>query len=677
MKEKKKNTSRSSIFTKLSEKIFSMLKGGMFGYFFTSYDEANERYQRTLKRKRAIRSNKTRRKISKTIESSFFVNFIPRLVEYLLTTSTRDYGIALLIMGAVTTILYPLRAQILFINITQATFFAGIVICLCSIPLIISSKSLAMNMHTSQFCNKILFDFLGFDRDKIREISEKNRHFSTNISLLVGLLLGVAAYFAQPTRVIIFLAILVLGYSALKTPEIGVVAIIFSIPFFSVKILTVATVYVFGCYLVKWIIGKRTFKLEYLDIFVIGAMVLVLIRGLISKSISVTFESALLSASLALAYFLITNLIRSKEWFRRCITALVVSGLIVSLIGILQLIIGKISIYVPQLSIIFKNGQSIGSTFNDPLVLGQFLVVLVPFVLVRMLSKRNGMGKFLSFLFLVMVFVAIFATASLPAVIGAIAAALLLLIIYHRNYTYLALILFLALPILYISLPNDIMARLEGLKLFSSFETASIVAEIRHAFQFFIQNPFGVGKGILETSPSYDYTDNLLLQVLIEQGIIVFIGIATLFIMIARMTLSYCAKAKNKYRRINGAASISSFNGILTAGLFTYAFYDERLFLLLWVLTAISFAYMRIERDEEEPRTRRADFTSATIDITLTGENENESIPKRKYVRLPRIRRIERVNEVNDFGLEDDDPLDDDLVMNNEEDNQENDETKF
>ena len=594
-----------------------------------------------------------------------------------MTTSTRDYGIALLIMGAVTTILYPLRSQILFINITQATFFAGIVICLCSIPLIISSKSLAMNMHNSKFCNAILFDFLGFDRDKIRETSEKNGHSSTNIALLVGLLLGVASYFIQPTRVVILLLILVLGYSVLKTPEIGVVAIIFSIPFFEIKILTIATAYVFGCYLIKWIIGKRTFKLEYLDIFVLGAMLLILIRGLISKNIPVTFEAALLSASLLLAYFSIINLIRSKEWFKRCVSALVISCLIVSVVGVLQLIIGRLGVLVPELSVIFELGQSVGSTFNDPLVLGQFLVALVPFVLVRMISKRNGLGKLVSFLFLALVLTVIFTTDSLPAVIGATFAILLLLIIYHRNYSYLAIILFLALPILYISLPDDIMVRLKGLKLFSSFDTTSIVAEIRHAFQIFIKNPFGVGKGILEQSASYDYTDNLFLQVLIEQGIIVFIGIVALAIMIARMAISYCAKAKNKYRRINGAASISSFNGILTAGLFTYAFYDQRLLLLLCVLVGISLAYVRIERNEEEPKTRSGDFTSATIEITLTGENDNENVPKRKYVRLPRIRKVERASEVNDFGGVDDEFLDDDVDMLDEEDNQENDETKF
>lgn len=671
MEEKQKNTNRKSIFGKLSEKIFNLLKNGMFGYFFTSYDEANERYLNAVKRKRRVHTNKTRRKISKTIEGSFFVNVIPRLVQYLLTTSTRDYGVAFLIMGAITTILYPLREQILFINITHATFLAGIVICLCAIPLIISSKSLAQNLYESKICKIALFGFLGFDEEKMRSTSEKNRHSSTNMALLTGLILGLLSYFLEPTRVIISLIVLVLGYSVLKTPEIGAVAVICVIPFFKIEILCIATVYVFACYLIKWTIGKRTLKFEYLDVFAVVTIALLLIRGLISKNIAVSFKGAILSASLMLAYFLISNLIRSKEWLRRCMAALVVSCITTTIIGLAQMIIGRLSVFVPELSRIFERGQGVTATFVDPTVFGQFLVLLIPFTLVRMMSKRNAMGKLMSFIFFAITLVVVCFTSSLPAVIGAISAILLLLIVYHRNYSYLTLVLLIALPILYISLPDDIMARLESLKIFSSFNASEIVAEIRHAFQYFIQNPlaiFGTGMG----ASNADYTDNLFLQLVYEQGIIVFIALFAFLVMAVRMVLSYCAKAKNKYRRVNGCASICSMLGIVISGCFTYAFYDQRLYLLLWVIIGISLSYMRIERNEEEPKVRTTDFTSATLDITLTGENEGETIPKRKYVRLPKFIKLERNEEIKDFGGFDD--SEDDVE---EEEYDKNEETKF
>jgi hypothetical protein len=217
------------------------------------------------------------------------------------------------------------------------------------------------------------------------------------------------------------------------------------------------------------------------------------------------------------------------------------------------------------------------------------------------------------------------------------------------------------------------MVRLESLKIFESFDTSALVAEIRHVFQYFIQNPaaiFGAGKGIMESQPNYNYTNNLFLQVLYEQGIIVFIAIIALVVMIARMVLSYCAKAKNKFRRVNGCAGICSIFGIIISGCLTYAFYDERLYLIMWVIVGISLSYIRIERDEEEPKARNSNFTSATLDITLTGENEGESIPKRKYVRLPRFKKPEKFDEIKDFG-------DFDEVDEEEEEDDKNEETKF
>jgi hypothetical protein len=90
----------------------------------------------------------------------------------------------------------------------------------------------------------------------------------------------------------------------------------------------------------------------------------------------------------------------------------------------------------------------------------------------------------------------------------------------------------------------------------------------------------------------------------------------------------------------------------------------------MWVIVGISLSYIRIERDEEEPKARNSNFTSATLDITLTGENEGESIPKRKYVRLPRFKKPEKFDEIKDFG-------DFDEVDEEEEEDDKNEETKF
>ena len=105
----------------------------------------------------------------------------------------------------------------------------------------------------------------------------------------------------------------------------------------------ICVAFVFACYIFKCIVGKRTFKFEYFDIWVAFIFVLTLSRGLISEDIISSAKEALMCASLMLSYFIVTNLVRSKEWFRRCLLAFVTSGLIVALIAIIQAIFGKIT----------------------------------------------------------------------------------------------------------------------------------------------------------------------------------------------------------------------------------------------------------------------------------------------------------------------------------------------
>jgi hypothetical protein len=60
---------------------------------------------------------------------------------------------------------------------------------------------------------------------------------------------------------------------------------------------------------------------------------------------------------------------------------------------------------------------------------------------------------------------------------------------------------------------------------------------------------------------------------------------------------------------------------------------------MVWIFVALMVSYIRIERDEEEPKSSVARVTSADLDIILTKENEQNEVPRRRYVRAPRVRR--------------------------------------
>lgn len=653
--KQKTNIQRRSMFDIISEKVFSLLKNGMLGYFFTSYDEANEKYQSKVKRKKGtLQQGKIRKASSKLIEKNILVNAVPKFMGILLRLSLRDYGIMAFVMGALISVLYLINDYILFLNVTVEMFISGMAICVCSLPMLFSSRSLSSCLYTSRLCNSLFFSFLGLNKERMREASEKNRIFTPNLSIFIGIGLGVISCFVLPFRLIAIIGLIILAYCVLRAPEIGVIAIIFALPFASANAMQICVAFVFVCYLFKCIVGKRTFKFEYFDIWVALALILTLIRGTISKNIASSAREALLCVTLMLSYFIVTNLIRSKEWFRRCLLSLVISGLLVAILAIVQAILGRLSVNFPDIGRLFSNGQSVISSFYDPDALAHFLVAVIPFTLVHFISERSTRKKIIGFMIGAVLTITVGFTHSLSGVVGIVCAILLLLIIFNRNFSYLALIVVAVCPVLYFTLPQNALEQIMSTKMLEGLTISGFVESTREGFKMFLSNPLGIGVSEeafkLAYNTSSGYVNNMLIQSLIEYGIIGLIVFTSFAVMLIRLTFSYCVKAKNQYRKINCCAGFCSVTGLLVSAMIDYSWHDKRLYLLFWLLVALLFAYMRIERQDEEPRGITKDFTTATMDVTLTGDIYHDTVPKRRYVRMPKALSIgEYELEIKEF----------------------------
>ena len=104
--------------------------------------------------------------------------------------------------------------------------------------------------------------------------------------------------------------------------------------------------------------------------------------------------------------------------------------------------------------------------------------------------------------------------------------------------------------------------------------------------------------------------------------------------MYARLMLSYATRAKNEYRRVNCCAGLCSTLALLSSGIFNYALLDKRIFLLLVVTIGLSFAYIKIDREEEATVKEYIDITASCIDIQLKEEDMGEIVPRRRYVHF-------------------------------------------
>ncbi|MBQ7761283.1 MAG: O-antigen ligase family protein [Clostridia bacterium] len=641
-----------TVLDKISSGFFSILTKSFIGRFFTSYDKDNEKFAKHKPKKpHSQRSLRTR--ILKSAENSPVLSGINKAFSTLMRLSLRDYGIMLFVMGAIIAGLYPLTTRgLLLLNISFEYFIYGAGICIVSLPLLFSSRSLASGILASKLMSFIVIDFLGYDEESIQGLAEKNRISITNWSILIGCVLAVGAYFISPLGVFLLALIIAITFTVLCTPEVGAVITIFLLPFVDVKILCVAMLITATSYLIKVFFGKRVCHLEYLDIFAGVSVLAIVLFGINPKNPIGSLTEMLQLLVLALAYLVYSNLIRDKEWFRKCIRAFTSSVIIVSVVAIIQAILERLSEAIEALSIAFPYDGVVSSTFENPQTLALFLVIAIPFALAHLFAEKNELGKFGGFMMLGVMICSLFLTGSRLAVIGVFVGAIFLLIAYNRNFIHVATAILITVPVIYFALPEHITDQILSIFGTNKELLAQLFVDLKDQFLLAIKNPLGYGLNVDVNSvfPEFtqSYFDSLPLQFVFNFGIIALVVLLVFAIVFARLVFSYCVVAKNKYRKISGCAGICALLGAFAVGIFDYIWLDNRMFFLCTVCLALSFAYIKIEREGVDiiPQT---DFFTANLEVELSEEDDSDSNNRSKYIHMPKKKDYNKKMEAKEF----------------------------
>lgn len=626
--------------------LLGVLKGCFIGRFFTSYDKANERFERMT----GGNGYRGERRLAKFVEKNRIVNFVPKIIQYLMRISLRDYGIMMLLTGLVVTVLYPINDMILFINVTFDMFVLGSAVVLCSVPLLFSSRSLAKNVLSSKIFCHILFDYLGMDKEGFRVASEENEVNFTGFAFVIGAGLGVGSYFILPTTTLLIILLAVLAYCTLRTPEVGAVITIFSIPFVRIEILCAFLTYTFICYIIKVLLRKRIFKLEYMDLWVGITVAVFLFCGLNYRDPLSSFRDVAMNFIIMLSFFLFANMIYSKEWFRRSIVSFTSSSLIVAVIAIFQKIYIELceSFEILADAIPLEN-QEVTSTLGDSTVLALFMVIAIPFALVHMLSERTDVTKFGGFVMAAVLLTALVLAGSPVGYVGLLVGVLLVFAFYSPKNVYFILIVAIALPTLYFIVPSDMKAIIASAGPLKGISIRGSLVGFKNNFLTALKNPWGIGISgkTVEDVFGKEYVDSLPVQLIANYGIIAFFALVIMLVMFARVILTYSVKAKNEYRRINGCAGLCTIVGLLAVGTFSYVWLDKRIFLVFMMIMALSFSYIKVEREGEVVLSKYVDFSSATMEIKLKDVYVYEPETRSRYVRVPKVKKKHQRPELN------------------------------
>lgn len=624
--------------------IYRAICNGFFGKVFTSYSKEQESFQDGFLRNHFTKGTKLRlyfRKLreffSQAFETSFFLNKFQHLSKEFLATPVKTYGNFLFSFGVYTILVYLVRLLVpgLAESSTDVAIL-GAILCIISIPMLLCRENLATTLGQGVITRILFVDAAGI-RDESFDIPTRTSRARSNITILLGMLLGILTLFVHPMFIILAIGLILGMAMILTTPETGVILALFGLPFFSllqspaisVGLLVLLTM--IG-YFIKLIRGKRILKMELLDGAVLLFLLTLFFSGAITLGKQPGYQESLLCCVLIFGYFLVANLMRTERWLKRCLLALVSSATIVACIGILQFVFGiyQTGAWLDTAYFSDISGRVV-SLFENPNILGFYLVMILPFAMTLLTRAVERKQRLLCWFSIISMLLCIILTWSRGAWLASIVCILLFLLITSKKTLRWLILACAFIPFLSFFIPQSIVRRFSSIGNIADSSTMYRIYTWKGSFGI-VKDTWvgGIGYGpsaFQEVYPQYAYagieaathSHNLFLQILLGAGIGgLLIFLAVLFLSM-QMNFEYLKVSKDCNFKMIVTASICSVVAVIIMGLFDFVWYNYRLFFLFWALLAMGCASVRVGTNES----RRHQFNKvseedvASTDIEL------------------------------------------------------------
>lgn len=651
--------------------IYHLIKNGLFGYIFSGYKSSpNAPFMSGFGNTRTCHHlSELRYGICRRIESSLILNGISLFTKYLLGCRLRVYGAFFAAFGCYTAFsayMYTMLSGDILSVIEHRDIIPALVLILSSIPLVMSKRTLSEALCET-FVGRFVSFVTGFTRDDFSDTVGSGGH--QGIAFLLGVICGAMTYFISPVLILLGFAALLWLYLVMLRPELGVLTLFFTMPWFPTMLLGAVTAYTALCTFIKLIRGKRMLRIEPIDITVMAFALLLFFGGTVSLS-EQSLKPALLMLCFILGYFLTVILMNTREWLVRASTACVVSAVLVSLYGILIYLVGggySSSAWVDS-DMFSTIGRRAVGTLENPNMLGEYLILIIPIAVGMLIGRGEGLRRVPAFFCIAVMGGCLILTWSRGAWLGLIFAALLFLFMWHRRSVWVVLAGVASVPFLPMLLPDSIVSRFTSIGNMSDSSTSYRVYIWRATVNMIRDHSLtgiGIGEGAWRRLyPLYSYlgveaaphSHNLYLQIWLELGIVgLLVFVVFLFLLyqsgftlfsklsggceLSTPDLSESLLRQNlgegldvgremdrskTQLRLSAAAPLCGVFAVLVQGMTDYAWYNYRLYLMFWLVCGLASAYVR--NGNGQIRTSYADTSdSSSADISVTVGVKNKS----------------------------------------------------
>lgn len=585
----------------------------------TSYDKMTKGFSSSFIVTKVRDFSKTRgmgifknatRFIAKSYERSVFLSAIRGLSYGVLTSQINTFGLFFFSYGFYAALIYLLKNYTFSVESANPySLFLGIIVMFLGLIMFFSKKNVARALYESRAMRLILFDFLGLRILTVAEAANNEVKKSFNVPFILGMVFGVISIFVEPIYVMATLAVLVLAAIVLSSPEAGIILIFLALPFLETMHLAAVLCLILVSYVLKLICGRRILRFHLVDFSVLAFLAFVFFGGVYTVDDS-SFRKMLVFICFMLSYFVVRNLISSPPFVRRCLYALTISATLVSIYGLYQNFFGSLSTTWQDTAVFSEIKGRVVSTFANPNVLGEYIILIFPIILALMASAKRANERFALLIAAALNCACLVFTWSRGAWLG-FAVSIVLFLCVSSKYFFTAGLL--SIPVLgtaiYFGMDSSIIRRITSFGDSSTSYRLGIWEGVLRMLQDVGFYGIGIGEGAfariypayalsgIETAP---HSHNLYLQITVETGIFSLLAFLCFIFTFAQCTFSFC---KNAMNRTNKSICLGIFCGILAfliQGMTDYVWYNYRIFLLFWMLAGLGVAHVYASKNTDE-----------------------------------------------------------------------------
>ena len=516
--------------------------------------------------------------------------------------SIRGYGIA----GVCLAVSYTAGA---FVSDTLGKFdvIAAAALSAASVIAILCDRSL-MNLLSNSFLAKIfcsLFDIKLNSAETTKKCSTAYLLCHCIIGIALGGFSGVSGNIYMPA---VAVALIALGALAADY-RIGIFAALIFMPFLPTMAVVGMVLVSFVFFVLKLMIDDNyKFVHTPLDAPLAVFAVIMGISAVTSFARSNSINIFLVYFAFVLSYYLTVNAVRGKKQLYTLILSMLFAGVIVAAYGIYQHIFGFAEGTTWTDTTMFSDIETrVISTFGNPNVLGEYLLLLIPVAAGYILARPSNFGRLTSLIITALLSLCMVYTYSRGNWIGLMVAVLVFFMFYDGRFVWFGIIALLFAPLF---LPQTIIDRILSVGNTTDTSTSYRVYIWLGTFAMLRDYWFsGIGLGSEAYGiiyPYYSYSGivaphshNLYLQIIVENGFVGIIAFATIIITYFRMCISsVIGVCKDKILKVTVLGLSAGMFGYLVQGMFDNVWYNYRIVFMFFIILALTSCGVVLSRKE-------------------------------------------------------------------------------